>query len=146
MDTDKLIIESLEDQNVLIEAYAASSSYVMRKAFAASEKLDAFKGRNDLAPTILSRIEQLTKKPSDPVIFGAHLYALELTNAKPEIRAAVLHVLEKEELQNDPLVGQIAGEIGFKQVAPKKQLTPGAYLTVEELQGVVEALRQEGGH
>ena len=142
MDTDKLIIESLEDQNVLIEAYAASSSYVMRKAFAASEKLDAFKGRNDLAPTILSRIEQLTKKPSDPVIFGAHLYALELTSDKPKIRAAVLHVLEKEEFRDDPL----SGEIGFKQVAPKKQLTPGAYLTVEELQGVVEALRQEGGH
>lgn len=145
MDTDKPL-ESLKDQNVLIEAYAASSSYVMRKAFVASEKLDAFRGRNDLAPNILARIEQLTKKPSDPVILGAHLYALELTGAKPEIHTAILRILEEEKLRDDPLVGQIAGEIGFKLVKTRKQLTPGAYLTIDELQGVVEALKQEEGH
>ena len=106
MDTDKLL-GSLEDQHVLIEAYAASSSYVMRKAFAMSEKLEAFRGRNDLAPNILARIEQLTKKPGDPVILGAHLYALELTGAKPEIRTAMLRVLEEEKLRDGPLVGHL---------------------------------------
>lgn len=144
MDTDKLL-ESLEDRNVLLEAHAASSAYVMRKAFAASEKLHAFEGRNDLAPIILERIKQLTEKPCDPVILGASLFALELTNDKPEIHAAVLHVLEKEELRDDPLIGQLAGEIGFKLIKTRKQLTPGTYLTIDELQGVIEALGQEEG-
>lgn len=145
MATDNLL-ESLEDQHVLIEAYAASSSYVMKKAFTTSEKLHAFKGRNDLALSILARIEQLTKEPSDPVILGVHLYALELTGAKPEINAALLHVLEKEGLRTDPLIGQLAGEIGFNQVKPKNQLAPGAYLSAEELQSVADALKKEGGH
>lgn len=145
MDIDKPL-EPLEDKSDFIEAYAASSSYVMRKAFAASEKLNAFKGRQDLAPAILAKIEQLLEKPGDPVILGAHLYALELTSAKPQINAAVLRVLEKEGLRDDPLIGQLAGEIGFKQATPDKQLTPGAYLTPEELKAVVDALKQEGGH
>ena len=144
MDTDKLL-EFLEDQHALIEANAASSAYVMRKVFEASEKLQAFEGRNDLAPAILARIEQLTEKPSNPVILGACLYALELTSDKPKIRAAVLHVLEKEEFRDDPLSGQLAGEIGFKQVETKKQLAPGTFLTIDELQGVVEALKKEEG-
>ena len=145
MGTDKLL-ESLNDQNILTEAYTASSSYVMRKAFAASDKLQAFKGRDDLAPSILERVKQLTEKPSDPVILGAHIYALELTGAKPEIHTATVRVLEEEKFRDDPLVGQLAGEIGFKLVKPREHFTPGDYLTIDALQSVVDALKQEEGH
>ncbi|MGA1871708.1 MAG: hypothetical protein ACMUJM_24535 [bacterium] len=144
MDTNKLL-EFLEDQNALIEANAASSAYVMRTIFEATEKLQSFEGRKDLAPAILARIEQLIEKPSNPVFLGACLYALELTRDKPKIRAAVLHVLEKDKFRDDPLIGQLAGVIGFNQVETKKHLTPGTFLTTDELQSVVEALKKEEG-
>ncbi len=140
---DVKLLKSIEDRRVLMEAYAASSSYVLRKAFAASEKLKEFEGREDLAPDILSKVEKLAEKPNDPVIIGAHLYALELTRAKPQLHTAVLRVLEKENFQEDPLIGQFAGGIAFKLVKTKKQFAIDAYFTKEELQGVVKALKQE---
>lgn len=144
MPNDKLM-DLLDDPGVLLEAYAASSAYVMREAFMASKQLQVFKRRRDLALAILGRVKLLTRKPRDPVVLGAHLYALELTGADDEIRAATLHVLRHKALQDDPLAGQFAGQIGFNLTHAKKKLAPGTYLAPADLQGVVKALEQKEG-
>jgi hypothetical protein len=142
MSNDRLL-GLLEDQHILLEARAASSAYVMRKAFRACEELQAFKGRADIAPALLEKVGELIKEPTDPVILGAHLYALELTGADSETRAAMLQVLRNEALQGDPMVSQFAGHIGFNLIRPEEKLTPGTYLDQSELQKVVRSLEQE---
>ena len=144
MDTVESL-KPLSDRNVLLEAHAASSAYVMQKAFAASEKLNAFRGRKDLAPAILAKIEELSANPGDPVILGAHLYVLELIGAKPELKEAILRLLENDGLRADPLIGQQAGEIAIRQAKPDKRLDPGANLSIEDLKDLADALKQSKG-
>jgi hypothetical protein len=142
MDNDKLL-GLLEDHRVLLEAQAASSAYVMRKAFVASRELQAFAGRTNLAPALLERVERLTKEPGDPVVLGAHLYALELTGADDEIRAATLQVLGNEALRDDPLAGQFAGQVAARLVRFEDKVAAGSYFEPEELEGVLGALERK---
>jgi hypothetical protein len=107
--------------------------------------LQAFKGRSDLSQAIRARIDTLTRKKVDPIIIGAHLYALELTGSEPELRKATLHVLENSELREDPLIGQFAGEIGFHLMHAEKELSPGAYLSVKDMEWVVQSLETREG-
>ena len=144
MENDKLL-DVLQDPHVLFEAYAASSAYVMHKAFDITEQLQAFKGRSDLSETIRARIDKLTEERADPIIISAHLYALELTGSEPELRKATLHVLENPVFRDDPLTGQFAGEIGFHLMHAEKELSPGAYLSAKDMQRVVQSLETREG-
>jgi len=144
MDNDKLL-DALQDPQVLIDAYAASSAYVMHKAFDSTSVLQAFKGRRDLSLAIRARIDKLIKTKVDPIIVSAHLYALELTGSEQDLNKATLHVLENSELRDDPLVGQFAGEIGFHLMHAEKELSPGAYLSMQDMDRVVQSLETREG-
>lgn len=143
MNNDKLL-GLLEDQRVLLDAYAASSAYVMRKAFAASKELQAFKDRTDLAPTILEKVGRLTKRPGDPVVLSAHLYVLVLTGAEREILAATLQVLREKVLRDNPLAGQFAAQIGAKVVSLEKTVQE-SHFEPDELEKVFHALELKEG-
>jgi len=142
---DNELLRRLQDQEVLLAAYAASSAFVMHRAFEAMEKLRAFRGRTDLAPAIVARLKALSKKPRDPVILGAHLYALGLTGARREMGKGISLILEKDLLRQDPLVGQLAGTMGAGLVHPKKKLAPGAVFQAKELEAILTALKEKGG-
>ncbi len=115
---DDRLLAMLQDRKALLEAYAASSARVMRLAFQQHKDLKAFKGRADLAPGILEKLAGI-KPPGDPVIIGAHLYALELTGARREIAKAVALVLRNQGRKDPYLVGQLAGFSGAGLVRPE---------------------------
>ncbi len=108
------LLALLEDRETLLEAYAASSAYVLRKAYERIEALQAFKDKAALAPAVLERLEAHLEagRPRDPVVIGAYLYALELTGARPETARAAAAVLRDPVFRQDPLVGQLAGRLG----------------------------------
>ena len=141
--TNDQLIGLLEDPRVLLEAHAASSAYVMRKAFAESKELQVFGGRVDLAPAILDRIQRLSDAGSDPVVVSAHLYALELTGAATEVGAAVVQVLGDEALRADPMLGQFAGQTGASLIHTDDRVAAGSYFEPEELKGILRALQRE---
>lgn len=105
---DEKLLATLQDRRALLEAYAASSAWVMRRAFERVKDIQAFRGRKDLAPTLLEKLAGIGP-PGDPVIVGAHLYALELTGARREIAKGVVHVLKGPGRKDPHLVGQLAG-------------------------------------
>ncbi len=141
---DEKLLALLEDRHLLLQAAAASSAYVMRRAFEATRELQVFKGRADLAPDILERLHGLAGK-SDPVIIGAHLYALELTGARRELAKGVLALLEDKAFRQDPLAGQFAANIGARLVRKDERLTPAQPLAPGELEELLKALEREGG-
>ena len=75
---EERFLNVLGDQEVLFDAYAASSAYVLHKAFEGIEQLQAFRGRKELAPLLVEHIDAMADEPADPIVFGAHLYALSL--------------------------------------------------------------------
>jgi hypothetical protein len=143
MDNDELL-GFLEDPKALMDAYAASSAYVLRKFFTASKKLQAFTGRTDLAPSLLEELKRQAKNLKDPVKLGALLYALELTGASREIRAGALHVLRNKALRDEPLAGQFACQIGARIVGFERE-TVENYFEPDERQRVYHALEVKEG-
>ncbi len=142
MPKDDKLLSLLEDRSILLDAYAASSVYVMQKAFKNIKRLQAFKDRTDLAPSLLKKIRNLTRKLRDPIILGAHLYALEITMARREILQATILVLKQPAHRYDPLIGQIAGHIGKRLLRP-----PFAdYLKPDELEDIFKNLQREEGN
>ena len=135
----------LEDERVLLEAQAASSSYVMSEAFNLSNDLQVFEGRRDLVPGILDKIRALVVKPADPVVLCAHIYALGLTRDKPAIRGALISVLGNEDLRRDPLAGQFSGTLAADLLGVKERVEPGGHLNEEELTEILEVLQREEG-
>jgi hypothetical protein len=120
------LLERLRDRKVLLQGYAADSAYVLHRAFESTPELNELRKRGDLAPSILARLRRLAEKPQDPVILGAHLYALELTGSRPALREGVRLLLDKPILRRDPLVGQLAGQAGARLLRPtmKPKLEP----------------------
>jgi hypothetical protein len=133
----------LNDFEILIEAYAASSPYVMREAFMRIKQFDSFKGRQDLAPDVIRKLSSLIKKPKDPVIIAAHLYALELIGQKKELRSSTSGVLGNNTLVNDPMVGQFAGQIGYRLLYPRRKLDPNAFISIAEMKKIASALKEK---
>ncbi len=133
----------LEDWRTLKLAYAASSDFVMRRAFETTKKFQSFRGRADLAPAILERFKALARGPADSVVLGAHLYALELTGAKPVLRAAIIFSLEEKRLREDPRTAQFAGKLGAAMLTPARKPSRGADLTEGQLDEVRDALRRQ---
>jgi len=140
MPTERLLA-LLEDQHTLHLAYAASSAYVMRRAFESIKELQAFRGRADLAPSILERLAALVREPKDPVVIAAHLYALELTGSRGETGKGALAALRA--LRKDPMVSQFAGHTAAGLV--RERLAPGVFLKKEELEEIVRAVEKEVG-
>lgn len=111
---EERFLNVLGDQEVLFDAYAASSAYVLHKAFEGIEQLQAFRGRKELAPLLVEHIDAMADEPADPIVFGAHLYALSLTGAEEPIGRGIRRVLGLESLRRDPLVGPLAAYEGAK--------------------------------
>lgn len=150
MPEDK-IFAVLNNPKALLEAYAASSAGVMRLAFERNKDLQAFRGRKDLAPAILERLTGL-RPPGDPVVTGAHLYALELTGARTHIARAVAMVLKGIGEKDPHLVGQLAGFTGAALLRPegaRHPATPGRVpalrLKRQELDEILKAVEREEG-
>jgi hypothetical protein len=139
------LLRLLQDREVLLEAHAASSAYVMRRAFEGIKELKAFRGRTDLAPAILARLQSLSKEPRDPVMLGAHLYALELTGSHLEIGKGVSLLLEKRPIFQDPLLGQFAGSVGATLARMTEKLVPGTVFQAKDLEAILKALKGKGG-
>jgi len=135
----------LEDRRVLLEAQAASSAYVLRRALEATKELQVFRGRADLANFLVQHVERFTAEPADPVVLAAHLYALELTGARRELIASTLRVLKARQWRGDALAGVFAGHVAAGLVRGRKQLAPEAALTPAALDELREALEREGG-
>jgi hypothetical protein len=130
----------LEDQQILLDAYAASSAYVLRKIFNDEKKLKVFKGKTDLAPTILEKIQELTKEPGNPVILSLHLFALELTGADAEIISGTVQVMRDKTFRLGTMEGQFACHVGSRFVGREKT-EPGSYFETEEIEEVFQALK-----
>lgn len=111
---EERLLNVLGDHEVLFDAYAASSAYVLHKALEGIEELRAFRDRKELAPLLVEHIDSMAKEPTDPVVLGAHLYALSLTGADDGIGNGIRRVLREEVLRRDPLVGQLAAFEGAK--------------------------------
>lgn len=111
---EERFLNVLGDPEVLVDAYAASSAYVLHKAFDGIEPLQAFRGRKELAPMIVEHIDAMADEATDPVVFGAHLYALSLTGDQEPIGRGIRRVLSVESLRRDPLVGPLAAFEGAK--------------------------------
>lgn len=148
---DDRMLSVLNDPKVLLEAYAASSAGVMRLAFERSKDLQAFRGRKDLAPVILERLTAL-RPPGDPVVTGAHLYALELTGARPHLARAVSMVLKGAGEKDPHLAGQLAGFSGTALLRSEGTRTPVAppqapprALKRQELAEILKAAEREEG-
>lgn len=145
MVNEQQLLKRLVDREVLGEAYAASSAYVMRKAFEANKALAPFKGRADLAPAIIKQFERQRTKRPDWVVLSAHLYALQLTGADRETRNAVKVVLRDKVLKADPMVGQFAAHVGNNLVKYKKRVPAGHYYAAEEVKGILGGLQRKEG-
>jgi len=148
MADDKLLAV-LQDRKALLEAYAASSAGVMRLAFQRSKELRAFRGRKDLAPAILERLTGI-RPPGDPVVIGAHLYALELTGARVETAKGVAFVLRHQGRKDPYLAGQLAGFTGQAFIRPEggrpaRPVAPAKRLRPEDLEEILRAVEREGG-
>lgn len=140
---DEELLSVLEDWRSLRLAYAASSDYVMRKAFEQTKPLEAFRGAAALAPAILQRYKGLADKTGDTVILGAHLYALQLTGDVAALRQAVVFSLEQRALRQDTCLAQFAGKIGAALLAQER--SPGEDLSPGQLEAVLAALRRQEG-
>jgi hypothetical protein len=114
---DEQLFAILEDQRFLLRAYAASSARLMWQVFGRLRELQAFRGRKDLAPALVDKLVAL-RAPSDPVVAGAHLYALRLTQARREIARGVTHVLRGQGRKDPHLAGQLAGFAGAVLAVP----------------------------
>jgi hypothetical protein len=137
----------LHDKTALLEAYAASSARVMRQVFQQHRGLQAYKGRVDLAPVVLEKMLGIAA-PGDPVIFGAHLYALELTGARREIAKGVTFLLKGLGRKDPHLVGQFAGFAGAALLKPVERNAAGAapkVLRPQDLDEILKAVEREGG-
>ncbi len=149
MAEDRLL-RVLTDREVLLEAYAASSAYVLRRVYESVRELQAFRGKAALAPAILRRLVALTRAPGpkDAVVIGAHLYALELAGSRPEVRKAVAAVLREPALKEDLLLGQLAGRIGQKLITKPDAPLPAAefrsLLDRKALDEITRTLGKEG--
>lgn len=150
MPEDKLLAV-LQDRQALLEAYAASSARVMRGVFERHKVLKPFRGRRDLAPAILERLKGI-HPPGDPVIIGAHLYALELTGARPEMARGVTFVLRAQGKKDPYLVGQLAGFTGAALLRPEgrgRGMSPtvgaAGVLRPPDLAEILKAAEREGG-
>ncbi len=135
------LLKLLEDTHALRLAYAASSDYVMRLSFERIKELQAFRGKSELAPDILKQYENHVEKVRDPVILGAHLYALELTGAQDALGKAVVATLDQEELRQDPMLAQTAGKIAARLL--RRKLPRGKDLSEQEVDEVYSTLRKE---
>ncbi len=146
---DDRLLALLQDQKALLEAYAASSARVMRLAFQQLKDMKAFKGRADLAPAILEKLTGLAA-PGDPVVIGAHLYALELTGARREIARAVKHALSNQGRKDPYLVGQLAALTGASLLRPQSpgRAAPLASVKVfqpKDLDEILKLVEREEG-
>jgi len=149
MERNKLMA-LLEDRETLLEAYAASSAYVLRKAYESIEALQVFRGKAALAPAVLQRLQAhlAAGSPWDPVVIGAHLYALELTGAHPETCRAVAAVLREPVFRQDLLVGQLAGRLARRLTGRAgARLEPAEFRTLldpEDLERIARELGKAG--
>jgi len=144
---DEKLLAVLQDKKVLLEAYAASSAQVMRLAFQKIKALQPFKGRADLAPPVLEKLIGI-RPPGDPVVVGAHLYALELTGVRREIAKGVTFVLKDQGRKDPHLVGLLAGYTGVTLVKPEGRVAPKAaakILRPRDLDEILKLVEREGG-
>ena len=144
------LLRHLRDPEVLLQAYAASSAYVLRQAYQIIPELQAFRDKETLVSPVLEQLQLIRQAPGhpDPVVVGAHLYALEIAGAEPETARAVASVLRDPVLRDDPLLGQLAGQIGASLLKKAGSPAPTVALTKitdgETLEGIALAL-EEGG-
>lgn len=134
-------LKLLEDSHVLRLAYTASSDYVMLLAFQRTKELQAFRDNKAAAPSILKQYTSVMERMSDAVILGAHLYALELTGSKADLRKALVDTLSHPKLRQDTLVTQLAGKMSFRLL--QRKIPPTKDLNDQELDGIRDALRKE---
>lgn len=138
------LLEALEDPQVLLEAYAASAPHVLRRALEGTKALQGFRQRADLARDIVGRMTALGPR-ADPVKLAAHLYALELTGATREARAALAKVLAEPRHRDDALLGQFAGLMAVRLLGRIAPQGPYPRLSPEEVEKVAEELAREVG-
>lgn len=144
---DDRLLATLQDRHFLLRAYAASSARLMRRVFERLKELQAFRGRKDLAPAILERLTGI-RPPGDPVVVGAHLYALELTGAGREIARGVAHVLKEQGRMDPHLAGQLAGLTGVAFLGPEGRGAagpPAKVFQAGDLDEILKAALREGG-
>lgn len=142
---DETLLRLLEDRRVLLEAHAASSAYVLRRALEGTAALRAFRRRSDLAPLLLQRIEQRSTDPGDPVALAAHVYALELTGAQRELTTSLLSVLKIRRWREDSVMGVFAGHMASGLLRDRRKLAPDAHLLPADLDKIRQALERQGG-
>ncbi|MGA9398032.1 MAG: hypothetical protein WBV22_07215 [Anaerolineaceae bacterium] len=134
-------VKLLKDTHVLRLAYTASSDYVMFLAFQRIKELQVFRDNKATAPYILKQYTSVMDRISDPVILGAHLYALELTGAKADLRKALVDTLSHKKLRQDTMITQLAGKMAFRLL--QRKIPPTKDLNNQELDGIRDALRKE---
>lgn len=142
---DQTLLRLLEDRRVLLEAHAASSAYVLRRALQGTAALRAFRRRSDLAPLLLQRIEQSSAAPGDPVALAAHVYALELTGARRELTTSLVTVLKARRWREDPVAGVFAGHVANGLLRDRRTLAADAHLLPADLDKIRQALERQGG-
>ncbi|MCL6581577.1 MAG: hypothetical protein K6U08_08205 [Firmicutes bacterium] len=136
------LLEVLEDSQVLLQAYAASAPHVLRRALEGTKALQGFRHRADLARDIVGRMMALGTR-GDPVKIAVHLYALELTGATREARAALARVLAEPRHREDPVLGQFAGLMGVRLLGRVGPQGPYPRLSPEEVEKVASELARE---
>lgn len=139
--SDLELLRFLHDKTALIDAYTASSAYVMRKAFKQIAFFKKFKKRKDLAVKISQNYQTFLKKRLDPVILNAHVYALELTGEKVLLGKLSRSALRHKHLKVDPLVGQFIGYVGTKHFRPRVKVEPDKFFKSEELQNLIKHIK-----
>jgi hypothetical protein len=131
-------IKLLQDGRVLRLAYYASSDRVLHESFKRVKELAVFRGHAELASSVLEQYLDLVTKVRDPVILGAHLYALELTGVEAAVRKAVVATLKQKERRQFPMVAQMAAKIGARLA--RRKLPPGGALSEQEIDEIQAAL------
>lgn len=138
---EKAVFDLLDDKELLLEAHAASSPYVMRRAFELARPMREFSGHVEFGGELHRRIARMAGEPAvDPVTLAAHVYALELTGATDELRSAAKSVLGQEALRDDEMVGQFVGYTAQRLMHPRKQISQAKHLEKQELEQLAEAL------
>lgn len=143
---EERFLNVLGDPEILFDAYAASSAYVLHKAFEGIEQLQAFRGRKELAPLLVEHIDAMADEPVDPVVFGAHLYALVMTGAEETIGRGLRRVLGVESLRRDPLVGPLAAYEGAKLLHLDAAEMRDLSFRPQQMEGILHRLESKEVH
>lgn len=140
------LLNNLTDPQVLLPAYAASSAYVMHRAFQDMEEMEVFRSRAEMAPALVERLQALQDETTDAVILGAHLHALSLTGDPDNIRRGVRGVLKQDSLRGEPLVRQLAAFEGAEALHLRTPSSRELSFPPEEIDSILEKLEQEEVH